>query len=57
FDGNEFRLHAMNEHLPVLRGTDRKPVNYVLPLSDGRVAVCTGEYLLIWSAEDQPKQR
>jgi hypothetical protein len=57
FDGNEFRLHAMNEHLPVLRGTDRKPVNYVLPLRDGRVAVCTGEYLLIWSPEDQPKQR
>jgi len=47
----------MNKDLPVVTGTNRKPVNYVLPLSDGRVAVCTGEYLLIWSGEERKEQR
>jgi len=31
-------------------------VSHVLPLSDGRVAVCTGEYLLIWGEEERKEQ-
>jgi len=47
FDGQKWQSHPINEHLPHLMGSDLKPVNYVLPLSDGRLCVCTGRYLLI----------
>jgi len=57
FDGQQWQPHPMNNDLPVVAGTNRKPVNYVLPLSDGRVAVCTGEYLLIWSGEERKEHR
>ena len=57
FDGQQWQPHPMNKDLPVVTGTNRKPVNYVLPLSDGRVAVCTGEYLLIWSGEERKEHR
>jgi len=49
FDGQQWQSHPINEHLPHLLGSNLKPVNYVLPLADGRLCVCTGEYLLIWN--------
>jgi hypothetical protein len=48
FDGQQWQSHPVNEHLPHLLGSNLKPVNYVLPIPDGRLAVCTGHYLLIW---------
>ena len=56
FDGQQWQPHPMNNDLPVVAGTNRKPVSHVLPLSDGRVAVCTGEYLLIWGEEERKEQ-
>ncbi len=47
FDGNQWRPHAVNSHLPRLSGSRLRPAEGLLPLADGRLCVSIGPFLLI----------
>jgi len=52
-DGNEWRAHPINEHLPTLEGTELKPVSCMTLDTEGNLWIGTDNNVICW--RDEPK--
>jgi len=48
YDGNEWRGHAINEHLPTLEGTELKPVSCMTLDTEGNLWIGTDNNVICW---------
>ncbi len=53
YDGRDWIVHEITEHLPALKGTGLKPVDDILVADDGKLYAAIQKQVIIWQANSE----